>query len=856
MKIKTLLITCALVVAAGAGTSYIVRRSYNNSAKIVEVTPVTYVNSASYGMGDESTVSGTIISKDTQVVTLDTSHELTDVYVQAGDKVKKGDKLLEYDMLADELKAEKEELTKMGLELSLESLKKDLATLQSGRMPGEESGDYDAAYLSNDNDDDDDDDDEAVEAEDDDEVGAADTMAEDSVRTGASQRTSSHSNFVQLRRMFSPLTGLSQTSQADEIVSDEDESETESETEVYLKDGNYLLTGTSAIPDAIPADGEDAAALFSSTVDEDISSDISDGIPADGDSSTVFEEEGSGLNQPDAIPSDTALIPDSDTPALTGSETTASDAVDSGDVTASESTDIIEDDAIEADSGYETVDTDAVSTLETNFDGEGIVDDSTEDVSVTIIPAVNSFLQSVNAITNAVNAGWGAIAGQMSAIDSAMEEFQVTFATAYEFQAVDLFGDTVTMYAYQVSDNIVADVGSATASVMQTAYDRLCAYHFINTMLTLNPNSYSSSSIDTAWAAERETLIRAAVKELAGLPDSLWVYNSSTGQYEFSDMYSAMNKKIFSGESMVEFLAGAVYLLSDHSVLEESTDVTPEVSLDGKSLQELKGLSENSDKDSGIGYTAEELAEAIKEQERTIKETELQIREAELGLKEYQKILDGRIVYATMDGIVKSAGSLEESSGNAFITITGKAGLYVQGTVNELDLDTVKVGDIIRGTSYSTGGSFTAEIVEISEYPSNQSDSYMYGEGNTNSSYYPFLAYIENADGLEVDSYVDLSMSGEGTNIEAEDGSGSGLALDEYFIRKDSNGRNYCFVRGKDGLLEKRYLEVGANNWGVINIKSGLTYNDMIAFPYGDGVEEGAKTVEVESLTAVDGEDY
>ena len=35
-----------------------------------------------------------------------------------------------------------------------------------------------------------------------------------------------------------------------------------------------------------------------------------------------------------------------------------------------------------------------------------------------------------------------------------------------------------------------------------------------------------------------------------------------------------------------------------------------------------------------------------------------------------------------------------------------------------------------------------------------------------------------------------------------------------------------------------------------------LAQNDYIAFPYGKGVEEGAKTVEVDYLTAVDGVSY
>ena len=125
-----------------------------------------------------------------------------------------------------------------------------------------------------------------------------------------------------------------------------------------------------------------------------------------------------------------------------------------------------------------------------------------------------------------------------------------------------------------------------------------------------------------------------------------------------------------------------------------------------------------------------------------------------------------------------------------------------------------------------------------------------------NSSYYPFLAYIEDAEGLEVDSYVDLSLSENGFTDSGDPEMSNGLCLEEFFIRKDNSGRSYCYVLGKDGLLEKRYLEIGANIWGYITIKSGLTPDDYIAFPYGKGVEEGAQTVKVESLSAVDGEEF
>ena len=155
-----------------------------------------------------------------------------------------------------------------------------------------------------------------------------------------------------------------------------------------------------------------------------------------------------------------------------------------------------------------------------------------------------------------------------------------------------------------------------------------------------------------------------------------------------------------------------------------------------------------------------------------------------------------------------------------------------------------------EGSTYDSTP-FTAEIVEVSPYPETASTNYFYGFGdeNSNESSYPFLAFIENADGLEVDDGVELSLEGEvsayGYSLE------EGLALNSCFIRTEESGRSYCLVEGSDGLLEKRYLKLGANDWGTVTIKSGLSRDDYIAFPYGKGVEEGAKTTRVDSLKAL-----
>ena len=82
-----------------------------------------------------------------------------------------------------------------------------------------------------------------------------------------------------------------------------------------------------------------------------------------------------------------------------------------------------------------------------------------------------------------------------------------------------------------------------------------------------------------------------------------------------------------------------------------------------------------------------------------------------------------------MDGVVKSAGTVDESvSDEDFIVVTGASGMYVQGTISETKLDTVKVGDQVSGMSYDTGMSFTATITEISQYPTS-GDNVYYGDG-------------------------------------------------------------------------------------------------------------------------------
>ena len=61
------------------------------------------------------------------------------------------------------------------------------------------------------------------------------------------------------------------------------------------------------------------------------------------------------------------------------------------------------------------------------------------------------------------------------------------------------------------------------------------------------------------------------------------------------------------------------------------------------------------------------------------------------------------------------------------------------------------------------------------------------------------------------------------------------------YVRKE-NG-NYYVMKDVDGKLKKQYVKTGKIIWGdTIEIKSGITMEDYVAFPYAKDAVEGVKT--------------
>lgn len=239
----------------------------------------------------------------------------------------------------------------------------------------------------------------------------------------------------------------------------------------------------------------------------------------------------------------------------------------------------------------------------------------------------------------------------------------------------------------------------------------------------------------------------------------------------------------------------------------------------------------------GDGFmTKEEIQKQIKEKEKEIRGYQLDLKEADLELKKINKELKNQTITSTLNGVVKTVGDpdKENTDGKPLIQVVSSEGLYIRGTISEMQLDKLQVGQMLNGFSYDTGVSFTAEVKEISPYPMEGDYS-----GNGNASMYPFTAYIQNAEGLKNYSHAELTIADGG-----DASMNSGLTIEKAFVRTE-DGQYYVMKDDGKGRLKKQIVQIARVWYGsTYEIAEGLSMDDKIAFPYGKHVKEGARTEE------------
>lgn len=234
-------------------------------------------------------------------------------------------------------------------------------------------------------------------------------------------------------------------------------------------------------------------------------------------------------------------------------------------------------------------------------------------------------------------------------------------------------------------------------------------------------------------------------------------------------------------------------------------------------------------------YSLQELKDMIAAKEKEKAALDLQKRQAELNVKtiSYRAETGGEV--AEIDGVVsfvaKDIYHLSESG--AYMTITNDAGMSISALVGEFSLYRVEKGMTATISNFETGAETTGTVVEISDTPADSKSLTDFFADDTMESQYSFTVVLDEDIEIAENSDVQIAID------QAEDS--KGFYIPSPLVRTEA-GRYYVMAANDQNILEKRYVEVGGTAIVATEILSGLSEDDLIAFPYGKAVDGAAVT--------------
>ena len=261
-----------------------------------------------------------------------------------------------------------------------------------------------------------------------------------------------------------------------------------------------------------------------------------------------------------------------------------------------------------------------------------------------------------------------------------------------------------------------------------------------------------------------------------------------------------------------------------------------------KEEQKYVEVEQKPSQDLSSGYTEIELAKAIRDKKQELKTLDLGLKKAQLSLSENKALLNDGVIRAKRSGIVRNIKKTSDSlqDGNTFLEVAGGQGTYIKGSISELMLNQIKVGDTISAYCWTSGETFDAKTQSIDTVPS--SNSNYNGSGNPNVSYYEFEAYAKDASKIQAGEYLELTFNSAGDTT-------SSIWLSKAYVKQEGN--KYYVLKDVHGKLKKQYVTVGKIVWGdTMEIKDGLSDTDYIAFAYSKNAKEGVKTQKSSEATS------
>ena len=239
-------------------------------------------------------------------------------------------------------------------------------------------------------------------------------------------------------------------------------------------------------------------------------------------------------------------------------------------------------------------------------------------------------------------------------------------------------------------------------------------------------------------------------------------------------------------------------------------------------IQQLESEKANADADQQLSYTTQ-----IQSLQTDIDKAQYDIKVKNIALQKQQNAIDNAKVTAEMDGIVKTVKTpeaMQADGTDVIMTITASGNYRIKGTLSEQQLGMVSTGEkmVIRSRidpeQYWTGT--VTEIGTEAEQNSNNNMMYDSSSSDNTASKYAFYIKLDKADGLLLGQHV----------------------LIEPDVGQNSGHTGIWLYQGITSYRKKSVtLGDTDDDYGIVELKSGLSETDLIAYP-ADDYKEGMKT--------------
>lgn len=265
-----------------------------------------------------------------------------------------------------------------------------------------------------------------------------------------------------------------------------------------------------------------------------------------------------------------------------------------------------------------------------------------------------------------------------------------------------------------------------------------------------------------------------------------------------------------------------------------------EIASNKQQITQLESEKKNAGADDKLTYTTQ-----IQSLQTDIAKSEYDIKTKKIELEKLQNTINNATVKAEITGTVQSLKTVEQlqSDGtDVLMKIMSDGEFRVKCTISEQNIQSIYQDEPMVLRSRVDDSSWKGTISEIStEADNSQNNSMMYGSSDdmTTASKYPFYVTLDSSDSLMLGQHLLVSMD----DMSDDSIDKSGIWLYSDYVLTDEDGRSYVWAADKKDRLEKREVEVGQTDdtAGDCEIKSGLSEDDMIAFP-SDSYQEGMKT--------------